>query len=206
MITLIIIGITALISFVCFSNHELRYKLMHIPSLIERKGEYYRLLTSGFIHADGQHLIVNMLSLFFFGSTLERFFSSGDMFGNKWSAIIFLIFYLTAVIAANAPIFSKNRNNSSYAGLGASGATAAVLFAYILFEPLNKIYLYGIIGIPAWIFGILYLAYESYADKNVNDNVAHDVHFFGALYGLLFVSVFNPDVPKYCIQQILSIF
>lgn len=177
-----------------FNNDELKYKLADIPYYVNTRKEYYRFITSGFVHQDIMHLFLNMFVLYNFGTLAEDIFNSSIMFGPKLGNTFYLIFYITAIIVANLPTYIKHKFNTNYIGLGASGATSAVIFACILFIPTSKILFFGVLPIPAWIFGILYILYESYAAKNVNDNVAHDVHFAGAIYGVLFVSAYNPTV------------
>jgi membrane associated rhomboid family serine protease len=192
MITYAIIGVTCLVSFLCFSNEESFNRLAHIPTRIDRNGEYYRLLTSGFVHANPPHLFLNMFVLFNFGPLLEEIFKTERMFG-EFGSTSYLLFYLSAIVAANAPTYVKNRDNFSYIGIGASGAIAALLFACIVFIPMLPLRVFFMIPIKAWLFGVLYLLYETYADKNVSDGVAHDVHLSGAFYGILFIAVYNFD-------------
>lgn len=201
-ITYAIIGFTCLVSFLCFNNRDSFMKLAHIPTMVDKHKEYYRLLTSGLVHADIMHLFLNMFVLYGFGGFVESEFKSTSMFGQNIGGTMYLLFYLSAIIASNLPTSNKNKDNYSYVGIGASGATSAILFAAILFYPLAELRLYLAIPIPAWLFGILYLAYESYANKNINDNVAHDVHFAGAIYGILFVTAYNYKVLLNCIDQI----
>jgi membrane associated rhomboid family serine protease len=190
MITYAIIGTTCLVSFLCFNNRESFDKLAHKPTMVDKYGEYYRLLTSGFVHADPTHLFLNMFVLFNFGPLLEKIFTWDEMFGQMGNTA-YILFYVAAVIAANLPTYMKNRDNYTYTGIGASGAIAALLFACILFIPMAELRVFFAIPIKAWLFAILYIAYETYADKNINDGVAHDVHLSGALFGILFVGAFN---------------
>ncbi|MBK7936997.1 MAG: rhomboid family intramembrane serine protease [Lewinellaceae bacterium] len=183
-ITYIIIIVTALVSFLAFNNQELFVKLKHWPYQEERRGEYYRWFTSGFLHADPMHLIFNMLTLYFFGEFVESAF--GELFGGLGPAV-FLIFYVAAIIAASSATFIKYKHTSGFASIGASGAVAAVLFAAILFNPTIGIRMFFIpIDIPGFVFGILYLWYSSYEAKRGRDNIDHLAHFFGAVFGFFF--------------------
>jgi membrane associated rhomboid family serine protease len=201
-ITYAIIGFTCLVSYLCWNNPESFTKLAHIPTRVEHQGEYYRLFSAGFVHADSMHLIFNMFSLYSFGSLAEQIFMSEYMFGERIGGTMFLVFYVSAIVAANAPAFIKNKENYNYIGVGASGAVSAVIYACILFVPTAKLYIFFAIPMPAWLFGFLYLAYESYANKNINDNIAHDVHFAGAIYGILFVAAKNFDVLLSFMEQV----
>jgi membrane associated rhomboid family serine protease len=151
-ITCIIIGLTVLISMTAFSNDRMMKGLMMNPYLIRNKGEYYRFLTSGFIHKDHMHLGVNMFSFYFFGSAIERVFS--NLFGTSGS-YYFIALYLLAITVSDLPTYFKQYNNPHYNSLGASGGIAAIIFAFILFEPLQLIYIYFAVPIPGFILGVL---------------------------------------------------
>jgi membrane associated rhomboid family serine protease len=191
-VTYIIIGITSLISFMAFNNHELFIKLQHWPYQESRRGEYYRWLTSGFLHGDPMHLIFNMMTLYFFSGLVEDGFS--EEFPGL-GGVFFVSFYLIGIVASSSATFFKYRNSPSFASIGASGAVAAVLFAAILFHPTLGIYMFFIpIPIPGFIFGPLYLWYSSYAANKGGDHIDHTAHFYGAVFGFVFPLVFQPDL------------
>ena len=134
-ITLVIIFMTAFISYQAFSNMNMRQKLLFNPYSVKNHGEYHRFLTHGFIHADWNHLILNMVMLFFFGPTLELQFAY--IFGSMWAPVAFIFFYLTAIVIASVPDYFRHQDYMGYNSLGASGATSALLLAYIFFGPWN---------------------------------------------------------------------
>jgi membrane associated rhomboid family serine protease len=136
------------------------------------------------------HLIVNMLSFYFFADVMLEHFNK---ISNTDNGILFLLFYLSALVMSGMFSYYKYQNNYGYAALGASGAVSAIIFSYILVSPLSSIYLYYVIKIPAWLFGILYLYYEYAMGKKQIDNVGHDAHFFGALYGFVFPIIIHPQ-------------
>lgn len=150
------------------------------PYWIERRNEYYRFITSGFIHKDYQHLIFNMISFYFFGYIAEAWLGTA----------LYVVFYLSAIVVSDIPTYFKNRHNSNYASLGASGAVSAVIFASIILHPVNTILIY-FIPMPAIVFGILYLGYSYYMDKRKSGNVNHSAHLYGALYGLTFIGIYD---------------
>lgn len=165
---------------------------MFSPSEISQKGQWYRFISHAFIHANWEHLIFNMLTFFFFGVFVEQAFDY--FFGNK-GTILFLMEFLLAGIASSIPSYLKHKSNYSYSAVGASGAVSAILFTSILLNPLNKIYFFFIpIGIPAFIFGILYLIYSAYMSKRKVDNIGHDAHFWGAVFGIIFPLAFKFDL------------
>lgn len=191
-VTYIIIGFTSLISFMAFNNGDLMHQLKHWPYQEARRGEYYRWLTGGFLHADPMHLIFNMLTLYFFGTLVEGWFR--EMFPDL-GITLFVVFYLAAIVAASSATFNKYKDTSHFASIGASGAVAAVLFAAILLDPTIGIMMFFIpIPIPGFIFGAIYLWYSSYAAKRGGDNIDHTAHFFGAVFGFFFPILLQPSL------------
>lgn len=201
MLTLIIIGLTVLVSISAFGQHNLFDKAKFNPYGIAHFREWWRWMTGGFIHADYVHLGVNMLTLYFFGMNLEIYF--GQFFGDN-GLFLYAAMYLIAIPVSSMFSYYKYQNDSSYSAVGASGAVSAILFSSILFDPTSKIYLYFAIGIPAWLFGILYLWYSYYMGKKNIDNIGHDAHFFGALFGLVFTILMKPDVVLSFIQHLTA--
>lgn len=181
----IIFVFTMITSLYAFYDHTIYGKFMMHPYSVSRGNKVYTLITSGLIHGDWMHLFFNMFTFYAFAFTLERLIGS-------WQ---FGLLYFVSLILSDLPTVFKNKDNFHYNSLGASGAISAVLFSYILFNPMSKIYLFFIpIGIPAIIFGVLYLVYCAYASKNSRDNINHDAHLFGALTGLIFTIIFVPGI------------
>lgn len=189
MITYIIIGITVVVSYLCFNNQELFHKLALIPYRTVKNNEWYRLVTHGFVHADMTHLLVNMFTFWSFGTYIESIF--GYMGFGTWG---YLGLYFGGMIFASIYDVIKHHNNPYYVSIGASGAVSAILFSSILFDPWSKILLFAIIPIPGIIFGVLYLAYCQYMAKRTGDNINHNAHFYGAVYGLLYPALLNPSL------------
>lgn len=201
MITYFIIGITAVISYIAFSNRELATKLQFNAAQIIHRKEYYRLVSHAFIHANWTHLIVNMMVLYFFGRNIEAYF--GHYFGNKATAF-FLLLYFGGILAANVWSLIKHKNNYYYNAVGASGAVSAVLFATIFFQPWEPLYLFAILPIPGILFAVGYLFYSYQMGKKQNDNVAHDAHFLGAAFGFIFPILLKPDLFDRFIDNLFS--
>lgn len=163
------------------------------PYYTFRDGKWYQLLTSGFLHADGNHLLFNMITFFFFAPTMEQ------VLGIP----LFLTLYITGIIASSLPTLFRYRDNPNYASLGASGGVEAILFSYILLFPFNNLYLIFIpIGIPAIIFGGLFMGYSYYEAKKQRDNVNHEAHIAGAVYGVLFTIFTIPNAFLYFLRSI----
>ena len=185
MIALSLLVLTVIVTMVAwFVVPQWQYQGMLKPYEAWREGKWHQLITSGFLHADGTHLLLNMFVFFFFGPVLEQAIGMSS----------FLILYFTALVASSLPTLIQERDNPRYASLGASGAVEAVLFGYIIMFPLNNIYIIFIpVGIPAIIFGGLFLAYSYYEARQRRDNVNHVAHIAGALYGAAYTLLFVPD-------------
>ena len=188
-ITLIIVIITSIISISGFSNEKIKDDLIFYPPYVKR-GQVYRFITHGLIHADPAHLIFNMLALYSFGEALEKIFSSPVIFGTN-GKFLYLLLYFTALIIASVPDFFKHKDNFYYRSLGASGAVSAVIFSAILFSPntgIGLIFLPGL-NIPGYIFAIIYLVISTILAKRGKDNIGHTAHITGAIYGLIFTYI-----------------
>lgn len=204
MLTIIIIAAVCLVSIPAFSNRTLFSKLMFSPYLVHEKGQWYRLFSHLFVHAGYAHLAFNMLTLYFFGDLVEYVFARD--FPGK-GQVIYVLFFLVAGFCASIPAYYKHKENYLYNAVGASGAVSAVLFASILFNPLAKIYIFFIpIGIPAFIFGILYLIFSARMAKAGTDNIAHDTHFWGSVFGFVFPLALNYKYIFVFFGQILNAF
>jgi membrane associated rhomboid family serine protease len=202
--TLFIVIITAFVSILALNRDELFRKLRFHPYSIKHHNEWTRFFTYAFVHADWIHLGVNMFVLYNFGRYVELDYS--DFFGAK-ATLYYLMLYTGGVLFSTLPSYSKNRDNPLYSAVGASGAVSAVLFASIIFNPTSKIFLFFIpIGIPAAIFGIIYLAYSAYMSKKGHDNIGHDAHFWGAIYGIVFTIALKPPLLMYFLRSIAGIF
>lgn len=188
-ITFILIGITVVISFLAFDRPHLKNALMMNPYYVKRKNQYYRFITSGFIHQHHMHLIVNMFSFYFFGTAIEQIF--GYLFGNA-GGIYYIALYFLAIIVSDMPTYFKQQNNPHYNSLGASGGVAAIIFAFIIFEPLQSICLYFVLCFPGFILGIGYIIYSYYQGRKSNDNINHEAHLYGALFGFVFCAIMYP--------------
>ncbi|MFN3555991.1 MAG: rhomboid family intramembrane serine protease [Bacteroidales bacterium] len=195
-ITLVLILITVVTSVLAFGNSDLFYRLKFNPYMIHHNRQWYRFFTHSLLHADWMHLFVNMFVLWSFGSLVEDLFAL--YFGNK-AGIFFLLLYVGSVMFSNLPAYGKHKNNSYYNAVGASGAVSAVLFSSIIMYPHGSImFIFFPIPIPAWVFGILYLIYSAYMSKRGTDNIGHDAHFWGAVFGLAFTIALEPSfVPAF---------
>lgn len=188
---------TCVISIAAFNNGKLLSDLVMWPSEIVSRKQYYRFISSGFVHADIPHLAFNMLTLYFFGGLIEEAF---ELWSN--SKLWYPVFYLFAIAAADIPSFLLNRHNRYYRSLGASGAVNAVLFAYIIISPWSLIQVF-FIPMPAIVFAILYVAYSIYMDKRGRDQINHSAHLWGAAFGVLSILTLQPKLLPAFIDQLL---
>lgn len=203
-ITTIIIGLTCMISIYALSNSEAFQSLCHYPYYEDKNNEKYRWLTSGFLHGDYFHLFINMFVLFNFGIIVEERFQ--EILGASAGKVMFFSFYLIMIVIANLPTFAKHKKNGGYRAVGASGATSAIVFSSIVFEPTSKIYLFAALPMPAIVFGVLYLVYEHWAGKRNMDNIGHDAHFYGAIAGFVFTILIKPSLFQEFLHKITTAF
>ena len=196
-VTYVLIGVTVLVSWQAFNNRALLERLILWPPAVERRKQYDRLLGYGFVHADWMHLIFNMITLWSFGTAVERVFS-------EWiTPVGYVLFYLSAIVVSILPTYITHRNDANYRSLGASGGVSAVLFAFILFDPWSTLIIFPIpVPIPAFLFAILYVGYSIWMDRRGRDNVNHSAHLWGAAYGLLFTVLLEPKVLAHFTQTL----
>lgn len=191
-VTIIIIVITCIVSFISFSNRAILDKLIFIPPSVSEDNEWYRFFSSGLIHQDFMHLGFNMYAFYIFGEGVNK---SGveyqfiSMFAEK-GQLLYVLMYVSAFAVSLIPTYMRHKHDYYYRSLGASGAVSAVVFASILFNPLGYM---GMIFIPVFIvsflFGAIYLAVSYYLDKSGKGNINHSAHIWGSLYGILFVFI-----------------
>lgn len=190
--TLILVIITCIISFLCFNDKRLFDSLKHHPATEYNKGQYYRWLTSGFVHGDYMHLFVNMFVLYQFGGLVESYLLYH--FGTPGGLILYIITYLLIIIMGDVPTYFKHKENFNFASVGASGGVSGIIFTYILLFPWHNLYLFAIVPLPAIIFGVLYLWYSTWASRNQNDMIDHEAHFYGAVAGILIAIISRPEI------------
>jgi membrane associated rhomboid family serine protease len=193
---LIIIAVTCLISILGFNNARLVQQLILWPPALSRDHQYYRLVTYGVLHADPQHLLFNMLTLYFFGNAMEALYT------HFLGPLGFVLFYLGGLIASILPTYLSNRGNTRYHSLGASGAVSAVLFAFILLQPWATIY-FIVLPLPAILYAVAYVAYTFYMERRGMDNINHSAHLWGALYGIVFTIIMEPRVISFFVASLM---
>lgn len=181
-ITVVIIAANVLISYKGFNDFSFfeKYKF-NVGGL--KRGEKIRLFSAGFLHVDMQHLLFNMISLYFFSGLVIAYLGATG----------FLTVYLGALLIGNFLSYYFHKNEYHYSAVGASGAVSGVIYAAILLRPDMSLYMF-FIPIPAYIFGIGYLLYSIYGMKNRIGNIGHDAHFGGAVGGYFITLILMPSL------------
>ncbi|PSR05817.1 MAG: rhomboid family intramembrane serine protease [Bacteroidetes bacterium SW_10_40_5] len=197
--TLIIFLITIGVSIIAFSNHQLYQQMLFNPYMVKARNQYHRFLTSGLVHGDWIHLIINMLVFYSFGKNVEAYYQSA--FGDQY-IFNFLLLYIGSLVFSDIPSFMKHQNNPGFNSLGASGAVSATVFASIVFQPLSMIYIWGLLPLPAILLGVLYLVFSAYMAKKGQDNIDHDAHFYGAVYGFVFTILLQPSLGLHFLTKL----
>jgi len=212
-VTLIIIIITGVISLIAFNNRDLYNRFILYPPAV-RRGQWYRFITSGLIHKDWGHLIFNMFALYLFGEGKvttpdgQAFYQGvefrfAEIFGPL-GKLLYLAMYIIAIVVSDIPTYIKQKDNYHFQSLGASGAVSAVIFAAIIFNPVNGIGLFFIpVYIAGFLFAIIYLFVSSWLDRRGGDNINHSAHIFGALFGIGFTIIICQAFSQY---PILTVF
>jgi membrane associated rhomboid family serine protease len=204
-ITTVIVIITVLTSVVALRRRELLTRFDLSPYQAVHATQYYRVFTHAFLHADYLHLGINMLVLYSFGTGVERIFGSLEQQGVIFSGpLLFLLLYLSSIALSSLSTVVRYRDNPDYAAVGASGAVSAVVFTYIFFAPLQKIYFYMVLPIPGILFGILYLLYSSYMSRRSRDNINHAAHFWGAVVGFIYPLLLEPRLFGVFIENLTT--
>jgi len=177
-----------------YAQPALIQKSLFRPYWLLPKRQYLTLLTSGFVHANVPHLLFNALTLWSFGSSLERAMGTPQ----------YLALYFVCLFVSDWGTWIKHHANPEYASLGASGAILGVLFASIVYFPQQSVsFIFLPIPIPGPLFALGYLAYTWYASRQARGNINHDAHFSGALAGMAFVALFDPYVWGRAVDTLL---
>lgn len=198
-------------SLYCFNDKAAMYKYLFHPYSISHNREHYRFLTHAFIHGDYIHLAFNCIALYSFGLNLEHgIFGDGYFFDPKVGKVLYILLFTGGIYAASFTEYFMHRNNPNYSSLGASGAISAVTFCYIMVSPLSDVYLFSI-PMPGWIMGALLLGVSYYLIRrkktsSYTDNISHESHFWGALFGVAFILAVKPSILKSFIHQVADAF
>ncbi len=181
-----IILVTCIVSWLGFRSRAVEEQLIFEPRAILAWKEYYRLVTSAFLHSGWNHLLLNMLSLYFFGPAIEW----------RLGGLQFLLVYFGAVIGGDLLSLYVHRHHD-YRAYGASGGVCGIIFAYVLLFPGAGVNMYFAVPIPGWLYAIGYIFGSFFAMKAGRDNVGHDAHLGGAIVGFLIAAALQPQAARY---------
>ena len=198
--TILLLVFISVLSIIAWQNEELLGKLIFNPVIINKRKEYYRFLTNGFIHADWMHLIFNMFAFLGFGQNVENAFI---YIFPAYGELLYVLFFLSAIVLSSIPDYLKHINNSNYYALGASGGVCAVIFFQIVLMPVSGIGVF-ILHLPAFVYGALFLYYTNYLSKRNLDNVGHSAHMMGSIIGIVVGVLIIPDSINNFVAQILT--
>ncbi|MCL1942886.1 MAG: rhomboid family intramembrane serine protease [Candidatus Azobacteroides sp.] len=196
--SILLLIVTVAVSIWAFQSVDVINRLILSPYLVVHRKQWYRVVTHAFIHANWMHLLFNMLALWSFGVVVIRYFG----FLSDIPDIHFYIMYFAAIVLASLPDLIKRKNDFSYRSLGASGAVSAVIFSAIFFDPWSTILIF-FIPCPGIVFGVLYLIYSNYMSKKGGDNINHDAHFYGAVFGFVYPLLMAPESISVFTERLL---
>ncbi|MFN8276547.1 MAG: rhomboid family intramembrane serine protease [Chitinophagales bacterium] len=190
-----LMAMIVVISLMAFQRSEWFNALCSWPYEMVREKQWYRMLSSGFIHADFGHLFFNMFTFFFFGPIVESYF---NILIPGFGKLVFLLFFLMAIVVAGVPDAWKHRDDYGYHAVGASGGISAVLFASIIFDPWERIgFLFPGLEIPGIFFAPLYILFSFYMSRSGRDNIGHMAHITGGIFGFIFPFLIRPGLLIY---------
>ena len=197
--TLLLLVANVVVSLYALSNPSAIDQLAFRPQRVLREGEWWRLLTGGFVHAGIAHLAFNMITLYFFGPQLEA---------NVFGPVRFLLLYFGSELAAHALTLAAHHDDPHYAAVGASGAVSGVLFGFCLFRPFAMLGIFFVIPMPAIVFAVVYVVGSIWAMRRSGERggmtggIAHEAHLGGAIGGLLLTVLLEPRAIGIFLQQI----
>jgi membrane associated rhomboid family serine protease len=208
MITYTLLAVIVIFSLYCFNDKKAMNKYMFHPYSIYHYKEHYRFLTHAFIHGDLMHLAFNCLTLYSIGLSLEEnifpylFMDTETHEPNiKLGKILYLVLFTGGIYAASVTEYFRNKNNESYSSLGASGAISSVIFCWIILAPKGKLGFFFLPPMQGWLIGLILLVVSFYLIRrkktsSYTDNISHESHFWGAIFGLVFILVVKPSAYK----------
>ncbi len=192
-ITLLLLIANLVFSIYAFQKPEIleRYKF-NVGAVLNRK-EYIRIISAGFLHVGFGHLFVNLLTLYFCGGTVYEFYYILFGLNSVLAGAAYLATYFLAMVGGKMLALFTQRNNPGYSAVGASGAIAGILFAFVYFIPEAEIRLFFFLPMPAWVFAILFVGYSLFGMRTGHANIGHEGHLGGAILGMLVAVALVPS-------------
>jgi len=159
---------------------------------IREGGQWWRFVTSAFLHVNLTHLLVNMFVLWEFGRHIERWLG----------APVFLIIFSGSLLAGNLWEYFDNRSNPDYKAVGASGATSGIILSFSILSPFALLGLFFIIPMWAIVAAILFITVSFILSQKENTLIAHGAHLGGALAGGLLTFFLVPGAWSNLLEKI----
>ena len=200
-ITLILLVLNVFASgYAFFVDPESISRFSFRPRRIIDQKEYFRFISAGFFHGGIAHLAFNMITLYYFGPPLEA----------HLGAAYFLILYFGSELAAHALTMYFHKDDPYYSAIGASGAISGVVFAFCMYLPFAKLYIFFAIPMPAIVFAVLYVVGSIYAIRKTQEGssmgrIAHEAHLGGAIGGVLLTILLDPSSVGIFLDQVLGL-
>ncbi len=153
---------------------------------------FWQPFTYMFVHGGFWHLLFNMLALFFFGFPTEK------VIGSKEFILLYLLcgvlIGISSLGISYVTMMTAKDLGSLYVAIGgvlvgASGAIYSVLLTYAVCYPNSKIFIWGIIPVPAPLLILIYFVIEFIAQLRGNTSVAHYAHLLGFLFAWLYLVI-----------------
>ncbi len=201
-ITLLILLLTSLVSWRALENYSLMNRLLHQPYRVKHYKEYYRLFSHLLVHSGFPHLLLNMFVFYSFGSVVEQ--SMKVHFGTGIGTLYYLLLYVVGGVIATLPAMRKHADDYEYRAVGASGAVSAVMMAFMIMYPTAEIAFFFILPMPAFLGVFVFFMLEHFMQKNLKTNIAHDAHIWGALFGVVFISLLDIQFLLHFVSQVIQ--
>lgn len=182
MVTWVLIALNVGASLYALNNRPVFERYMFWMGPMRRWNQWDRMVTSGFLHVNGGHLLINMYVLWMFGGILEA----------ELGHIGFLIVYMAGLLGGNFWEYVDKKDNPNYRAVGASGATSGLVLAYVLYFPFNMLYFFGVIPLPGIVMGTLFIVGSWWFSKRPNTMIGHGAHLGGALAGFVATAIIDP--------------
>jgi membrane associated rhomboid family serine protease len=187
LLTFLLIGINVLVSLIAFSRMQSesgRRMFLFIPSEVAAGRNFAGMVLSHFSHADGAHLLFNMMTFYYFGPVVEEGLGAPTM----------LLIYIASGILSTMVVYKRHRSEPTYRCLGASDSVTGILFAAIVLLPGMDVFFFLIpLPIPAPLFAIGYILLSTYLMRRGEGHISHEAHLAGAFSGLLIAGLLSPS-------------
>lgn len=194
-VTLALLLANISLSVVALGNMEVMDKLDFHVARMRNRNEWYRWVTSAFVHTGPIHLFLNMYALYIFGPSFE----------HGLGVLPYLVIYFGSLLGSSALMWLEHFRDLNYRAVGASGALSGLTLAFAMFSPMSEFGMLFMFYMPAFVFAICYIVISAWASASGSlPGIAHAGHLGGALAGVAIICIWWPDVPQRMIDQIIA--